>query len=273
MKFNRPAYDAIMRLIKSDGGESGDLQKAFEEMVGNDPLTGVYNRMAITERLASELRATMRGRPLSVGMVDIDFFKRINDEHGHQRGDEVLVNLARFLAQHVRGPGIVGRYGGEEFQLVMPSTRLPNAYKVLERLREKTGEEVGVTISGGVASDAATGVRLALGKSGRDVISAYCEKDGNFERVKDRLEQYAGISRRDPRKVRIMMENAHSFLVKFPGHYDLLQREPELFASYLITDYADRALYLSKKNGRNRVYAHGEGGFGTYTKEGSWAPL
>ncbi len=102
-----------------------------------DPLTGCYNRLYLNERLPQELRRIQRyGRTLSLVMADIDFFKKVNDTHGHQAGDDVLRSFGTLLHGSVReGVDWVVRYGGEEFLLVLPETDCAGAYMVAERLR------------------------------------------------------------------------------------------------------------------------------------------
>jgi diguanylate cyclase (GGDEF)-like protein len=126
-----------------------------------DPLTGVANRQAVLDRVDEEItRASRYHRPLSVVMVDLDHFKRLNDTYGHQAGDVVLRHVARLLAENVRMVDTAGRYGGEEFLLVLPETDPDAAASLAEKLRRIVGgsmvrlpggELVTVTLSAGVA--------------------------------------------------------------------------------------------------------------------------
>jgi len=101
-----------------------------------DPLTGVANRGHIEQCLADEVaRARRFGHRLAVGMLDIDFFKRINDGFGHPFGDRVIREVARILTQTLRQVDKVGRYGGEEFLLVLPDTDIEGAHILAERVR------------------------------------------------------------------------------------------------------------------------------------------
>jgi two-component system cell cycle response regulator len=114
--------------------EAKNVQLA--EMANTDPLTGVANRGHIEECLANEVARAMRFKTtLSVGMVDIDHFKRTNDSFGHPFGDRVIREVARVLAETVRQVDKVGRYGGEEFLVVMPGTGLDGAGVLAERIR------------------------------------------------------------------------------------------------------------------------------------------
>jgi diguanylate cyclase (GGDEF)-like protein len=107
-----------------------------------DPLTGCFNRGYLNERFPQELRRAQRySHPLSVVLADIDFFKKVNDTHGHQAGDEVLKVFARCINQQIRKKiDWVVRYGGEEFMIILPETRRLGAYSMAERLRRAVAE-------------------------------------------------------------------------------------------------------------------------------------
>lgn len=131
------------------------------ELATIDPLTGILNRQTLLTRLDEELARAMRyRRPLSVILVDIDHFKRLNDTHGHDAGDRVLRDLAQQLSTGVRAVDIVGRYGGEEFLLILPETDADAAAAIAEKLRWVVGSHevrladghtATVTLSAGVA--------------------------------------------------------------------------------------------------------------------------
>ncbi|MEO1019516.1 MAG: PleD family two-component system response regulator [Pseudomonadota bacterium] len=131
-------------------------------MAVTDPLTGLHNRRYMESHLETLLQqAKERGRSLSVLILDIDYFKSINDTHGHDVGDEVLREFAARLRKNVRGIDLACRFGGEEFVVVMPETELSVAMKVAERLRESIAGSsfpiehgaglINVTVSVGVA--------------------------------------------------------------------------------------------------------------------------
>ncbi|MBI5605350.1 MAG: GGDEF domain-containing protein [Deltaproteobacteria bacterium] len=130
-----------------------------------DPLIGIYNRRYLDRRLAEEYaRAQRHALPLSILLLDIDFFKRINDVHGHQAGDAVLNYLGRLILTAVRASDIVARYGGEEILIITPHTTTVAAAELAERLRQyveshelvltgETGQQkIRITVSIGVAS-------------------------------------------------------------------------------------------------------------------------
>jgi diguanylate cyclase (GGDEF)-like protein len=106
-----------------------------------DSLTGLYNHTHILQLLEDcSFRARRENKPLSFAMLDIDHFKRVNDSHGHPMGDRVIKSLALFLKQRLRKTDYIGRYGGEEFAVVMPDTDLAAAYGVLDEIRQRFAE-------------------------------------------------------------------------------------------------------------------------------------
>lgn len=134
-------------------------QMRLAEGALQDPLTGLYNRRHLDERLASELAAAQRhARPLALLMIDIDFFKQVNDDRGHLAGDEALKMVAFVLRGAVRKEDVLARYGGEEFVVIARETPPEGARALAERIRravEKSrfawqGGELGVTVSVGV---------------------------------------------------------------------------------------------------------------------------
>lgn len=110
----------------------------LRKMVVTDDLTGLLNRRRILELLETELEKCRRyNRDLSLIMMDLDFFKEINDSYGHQLGDKVLKKIGDILQQNTRQLDLVGRYGGEEFLLILPETNLKKAALVADKLRRK----------------------------------------------------------------------------------------------------------------------------------------
>lgn len=130
-------------------------RQEFKHSSLTDVLTGIMNRRAILDELSKRMnRHIYNFEHLSIIMIDIDDFKPVNDKFGHLTGDKVLIKIAQKISESIRGFDTVGRYGGEEFLVILPNTDLNNAYKASERIRlniENTViEDVGkVTISAG----------------------------------------------------------------------------------------------------------------------------
>ncbi len=130
----------------------------FSEM-RTDPLTGLGNRRALDHVLGVQFNILKRyGTPFSLAIVDIDHFKELNDQYGHQHGDQVLCDFAQLLLGTLRIVDIIARYGGDELVVVMPHTNIAEAEMVGERLRSEVERRMPFTISVGVAaaSDADT---------------------------------------------------------------------------------------------------------------------
>ncbi len=148
------------KLIESSLRES---EKRYKSLSQIDSLTGIYNRRQFFLLAEKELKKAYRyKRPLSVLMLDLDFFKKINDTYGHAAGDKVLQMTAQIVTQNLRSVDIFGRYGGEEFVIMLPETNVTGALKVAERIRghiEKTPFEIennviiNITVSIGVCCE------------------------------------------------------------------------------------------------------------------------
>lgn len=137
------------------------LQAKLQEQAIRDPLTGLYNRRHLDQTLGRALEACeASGSPLTLLLIDIDLFKRVNDTYGHQAGDEMIRRLADLLATRVNDAGlVVCRYGGEEFLLMLPATGMAQAQALAEELRtsfasmqvEMEGQVIQATLSIGIA--------------------------------------------------------------------------------------------------------------------------
>ncbi|MEZ4288550.1 MAG: GGDEF domain-containing protein, partial [Polyangiales bacterium] len=151
--------DTILKFLSGS-----DLESQYHETIYNmtivDGLTGVHNKRYLVDLLDREIpRATRYERPLSIVLVDIDFFKAINDNFGHLAGDFVLKECAQLIAARVRPDDVVARYGGEEFALLFPETPISGGAHIADQLREMIsgstfdfeGESIRVTVSCGVA--------------------------------------------------------------------------------------------------------------------------
>ncbi len=115
----------------------------LEQLATTDPLTGLYNRRFFYEQLGHEFRRSSRqGHPLSVILIDLDFFKKVNDQHGHGVGDFVLAEFADIVRSSLRDGDLGARYGGEEFIVMLPETSLGDAKLVAERIRGRVRERL-----------------------------------------------------------------------------------------------------------------------------------
>jgi len=163
------------------------------EMAITDPLTGLHNRRYMESHLKTLVEEAMqRGRSLSLLIIDIDYFKAVNDTHGHDVGDAVLKEFAVRLRRNIRGIDLACRLGGEEFVVVMPDTDLAKAYAVAERLRkqiagepfcrEGSGQGLVVTASVGLATlEAADDTPETILKRADQAL--YCAKRDGRNRV------------------------------------------------------------------------------------------
>lgn len=148
---------------------SYQYKKTLENRTVTDSLTELYNHRYSYERLEEEmLKAQRYSRVLSVLMLDVDDFKQINDNFGHRAGDEILISLAKIFKDALRQVDIVGRYGGEEFIIILPETDLAAAQTVAEKIRKSvedccSQQGVAITISVGL-------VKYKYGESTGDVI-------------------------------------------------------------------------------------------------------
>ncbi|MBR9981771.1 MAG: diguanylate cyclase [Desulfatitalea sp.] len=139
-----------------------ESRQALSYQATHDSLTGMYNRRAILDQLRKELdRAARNGEAVSIGMCDIDHFKRINDTHGHQTGDEVLCAFGRILQEGIRPYDSAGRMGGEEFLVIAPVRPGRMAMTVFERLRRALADTPIETRSGPISISISIGVASA----------------------------------------------------------------------------------------------------------------
>jgi diguanylate cyclase (GGDEF)-like protein len=154
------ALDQRLRMLERENLDLAMKNRALAEASSRDALTGLFNRWYILEKIEEEMnRAWRHGSPMSLLMLDIDHFKNVNDSYGHSVGDQVLQSIGHVLKDSCRVYDIPGRYGGEEFCLMLPETKLENTMPVAERIRQRveaTNLSVGsnhlkVTTSIGVA--------------------------------------------------------------------------------------------------------------------------
>jgi len=136
-------------------------QEELERLANIDSLTGLLNRGAILRKLSEQMKHAKRYREeLSLSLLDIDYFKKVNDQYGHLTGDDVLEQVAILMWQNIRDADIIGRYGGEEFIIILPRTDLSSALNVAERVRkmieaskmkDSEGNMFGITVSQGIS--------------------------------------------------------------------------------------------------------------------------
>ena len=150
---------AACALLERLSAQSFTYRARLQLEASTDALTGLHNRRAFESGMVREMERARRMKvPLSLAIIDIDFFKRINDQHGHDVGDVVLRQVSQTLQAHIRKSDLLARIGGEEFALVMLGTQPPGAWVVLERLRLAVqalrmpagAQEIGCTISIGI---------------------------------------------------------------------------------------------------------------------------
>jgi diguanylate cyclase (GGDEF)-like protein len=137
------------------------LYEEIERIAITDSLTELHTRRYFLERFQEEMeRVHRRNISMSVLMIDVDFFKKVNDEHGHLTGDQVLKEIGKIIRDNIREIDIAGRYGGEEFSIILPDTNVEGGSYVAERIRRATEEavlkaydtELKVTVSIGLAT-------------------------------------------------------------------------------------------------------------------------
>lgn len=144
------------------------LHDQLRETAIRDVMTGLYNRRYMEERIDQEFQRCKRHKHnLSLAMLDIDFFKKVNDTYGHETGDIVLKRFATELKSSLRKSDIISRFGGEEFVIVFPETAVADASRVLDKIREvisgielqsEAGQKFKVSFSGGVAGGDVTSI-------------------------------------------------------------------------------------------------------------------
>ncbi|MBD8607048.1 diguanylate cyclase [Aeromicrobium sp. CFBP 8757] len=139
---------------------AGYLRARLDREITTDPLTGVLNRSGLDDRIDVELgRAARSGAPLTVGIIDLDGFKQVNDEHGHAAGDRLLVAFAAALRDQTRPYDTVARIGGDEFLVMMPDTAASQAGDFFERLRAATRDPWSYGLAEAVLVDSARTIR------------------------------------------------------------------------------------------------------------------
>lgn len=150
--------EAAVVWVATNITDKNEVQQELRQLSETDALTGLYNRRKLIETLDQRLAIFKReNSQTSVLVFDLDNFKRLNDEMGHQAGDAALVEIARLCRQHLRQSDVIARFGGDEFVIVMPGTHRRDALEISERLRVhvpivlRENLRCDATISGGVS--------------------------------------------------------------------------------------------------------------------------
>jgi diguanylate cyclase (GGDEF)-like protein len=198
--------DANKALVKTN--------KELHKLSITDGLTGLLNRKHILELLDREISRSRRyGHPVSVLMLDIDHFKNVNDTYGHQTGDAVMRRLADCLCETVRENDLVGRYGGEEFLILLPDSNARNSAQTAQRIRkmvqdleiETSNENVSVTVSIGVSS---------YPQYGQDANAVICAADAALYQAKSSGRNQVVLSEtnacRQPAVVHVLADHKRS---------------------------------------------------------------
>lgn len=192
-KYLRQAYDKVEQQVLERTEELRKAKEEIEQMnyelvqdkiilekeLITDGLTKLYTREYACKKLTEAMQeSTERRITLTVGMMDIDYFKNINDSYGHAAGDKVLEKLSQIMNEISRKSDIIARYGGEEFLLIMPETSLQEAYQYAERIRRAIEDHdwwldgLKVTISGGLAECACSSQEELLQKADQLLYAA-----------------------------------------------------------------------------------------------------
>jgi diguanylate cyclase (GGDEF)-like protein len=153
-------------------------QRDLERLTRLDGLTGLFNRRTFVELSRQELmRGQRQGSATAILLFDLDHFKRINDTWGHPAGDAVLRNVATVAARAVRGTDLLGRLGGEEFIVLLPSTSIEAARKLAEKIRAHLQANPAAWEGHSIAATASIGVAGTTAAQKRDFDSLYHEAD------------------------------------------------------------------------------------------------
>ena len=191
--LSKPFDERELRARLHAGERILALQDELRARATFDELTGLLNRATIRERLQREFALAVRnGEPVSIVVADLDNFKHVNDTHGHPVGDEVLREASKRLGSRMRAYDELGRYGGEEFLVVLPGCTLPNALRVADRMRSAVGGEPVSTSAGPLQLTASFGVASVHREASLNVDAMVAAADEALYRAKrggrDRVE-------------------------------------------------------------------------------------
>jgi diguanylate cyclase (GGDEF)-like protein len=178
--------------------ESLRLQREFQRHASLDALTGLNNRRWLDEMVPRQLkRSRFQQRPLTLIMLDVDHFKRFNDDHGHQAGDFVLFAVAQILRSRLRPTDLLGRYGGEEFTIVLPDTNAIGAVIAAERVRRSVEETELVLPDGRPLPRVTVSLGIAAADSDTTVSQLFERADRALYRAKQNGRNRVEVSEAD----------------------------------------------------------------------------
>jgi diguanylate cyclase len=164
---------SMQRSLYQSGQKLKEAYKRIEELAELDELTGAFNRRSVMRMLDEEIvRSERTGAPCSVALIDLDWFKRVNDVYGHPTGDEVLRTFAISMFANIRSIDRFGRYGGEEFLLILPELNQDGATRALDRLRAIIAELDWSAFSPGMKVTISAGIATLLPNEGPDMLLA-----------------------------------------------------------------------------------------------------
>jgi diguanylate cyclase (GGDEF)-like protein len=150
---------SLREMLYKRGNELREAHARIEQLAQIDELTGVLNRRCIMIALSEEMERAQRNRvPCSVAIIDLDYFKRINDRFGHPVGDEVLRTFAASIDANIRNLDRFGRYGGEEFLLILPGASKQQAFVIVDRLRAIVADQNWMALSDGLNLTMSAGI-------------------------------------------------------------------------------------------------------------------
>lgn len=241
-------------------------KKEILQHANQDGLTNLNNRRFGLDQMQQTIIAATTGQDISVILMDLDWFKHINDDYGHEVGDQVLREVAQILSGTFSDKGIVSRYGGEEFLVVMPDTGHDHAMALAEQLRENIAEHV-VQLEGSAVLQitASIGLYTLVYDKLQRIRNEWKPNDAHIAEENWTIRNGGPfINLKAHASVRSLQINGH---YRKKPHLDrrgllhLNQQYQEMFASEIcnyIISTADKALYKAKESGRNRVLSANE---------------
>mgnify|MGYP001765403054 CR=1 FL=1 len=186
--------------LKREIEERKSAQEILEKLVGVDPLTGVLNRREFFILGEREVERTLQaGRPLTAILFDLDHFKKINDTYGHTIGDQLLIHTAKTVRENLRQDEIIGRYGGDEFVILLPGSDCIQGQQIAERLRDKIASQAVATPKGDLL------LTISLG-----IIELIDTQSTTLEKLLDLADQALYTAKRAGRNQLAVYTDSHS---------------------------------------------------------------